>query len=221
MVYVNDTTLEVIDQRIRAASSVERAAGTVVWVDPTQLRVSVTIDGSSQAVPVKMAGQVNAVANDRVLLERYGSDWVVTEKMVDRWPADEGINLQQVAGTTVSATFATFTNSPSFPFVKRWENTRTRLSAMLSMYVTTAAAEVVAGIRFTPATGGADSEHHIVRFTLNVVSDHYTVAGEKRISGLPAGAYTAYPVWARWSGTGTLTVDDRDWLSYGAVEIGP
>lgn len=216
---LNSETISLIDQRIRAARDVDRAVGTVASVDASLLRAAVTFDGSALAVPVKMAGGVNAQAGDRVALNRYGSDWVITATFAVRWPDDQGINVQMPVGTTTSATFVGLPGSPLFMFTKRWTPTRVRIDAHMQAYSTINTTTVVLGCRFNLA--GVDTDVHVVRWYWSEAFVHTSFSGTVRHAGLVAGTYTITPVWARWSGGGTLSTNADDWLSFSVAEIGP
>lgn len=68
--------IRLVDARIESARQRWTAAGTVnERLAPN--RATVTFDGSSLAVPVKVAFHVNAQPNSRVSMLRVGSDWVI------------------------------------------------------------------------------------------------------------------------------------------------
>jgi hypothetical protein len=69
--------VKLIDARIEAARQRWTATGTLVERQ-SQSRATVTFDGSSVPVPVKVSGHVPTRADSRVMLTRFGSDWVVT-----------------------------------------------------------------------------------------------------------------------------------------------
>lgn len=65
-----------IDERIREALTTETAAATVV-TRTGNTTANVIFDGSALAVPVKVFGDVNVDAGDRVGLLRIGTDWTI------------------------------------------------------------------------------------------------------------------------------------------------
>lgn len=220
MTVINRDVVTLIDQRIAAAQRTERAVGTVVTVDSSLLRATVTFDGSALAVPVRVAGGVSVVAGDRVTLDRYGSDWVVTACFAVRWPACEGLNGASGSGTTTSGVWVRMPGDPEFAFVKRWADTRVEATVATSAYVAgSAATRMTAGVRFVPAAGGASTDAHVVQYYFNATLDHRAFSGTQLVSGLAAGVYTVQLVWARVGGSGTLTQDTGDWLSAVCREV--
>jgi hypothetical protein len=72
----NSAILDLIDGRVAAGAKRLTAVGTVVERTSQNL-CTVTLDGSSLAVPVKVLGDVNALPGRRACLVKFGSDWVV------------------------------------------------------------------------------------------------------------------------------------------------
>jgi hypothetical protein len=101
--------IDTIDARIQTQTSVDRRTGTVVTRDATGLYAQVTIDPGGTAVPVKVLRHVDVYADDRVVLEKFGGDWVVvgtwTERPTGRniiggkWYTTAGALVLAVAGT--------------------------------------------------------------------------------------------------------------------------
>lgn len=101
--------IDTIDARIATLTSTDRRTGTVVTRDTTGPYANVTIDPGSTAVPVKVLRHVDVYADDRVVLEKFGGDWVVigtwTERPTGRnivggkWYTTAGALVLAVAGT--------------------------------------------------------------------------------------------------------------------------
>lgn len=219
----NAAGIDLIDERIRAAQSKERAFGTVATVSSSALRATVTFDGSSLAVPVKVFGGVDPAAGDRVTLDRYGSDWVITGTFALRYLDQQGVNGQAPTDTTTAGLFETYAGDPSFQWTKRWDATRTRCEAHAAMYSTVNSTTVAIGMRFTNNATAVSVDQHIVHWYWTVAFEHTQCSGVVFMpaASLGAGSYTVYPLWARIGGTGVISTNSDDWYSFAATEIGP
>lgn len=216
----NDEIVALIDARVGKLIGRDKAVGTVVSVQGDALRARVVMDGSAQDMPVKVLGHAEPQAGDRVVLVLVDGAWCVIDAYAQRWPESQGLNQQLGADTTTSATFATLASTPSFTFTKRWDATRVCVRGDMQAFSTVNSTIVVIGVRFTDADAVV-TEFHIVRQYWSTAFIHTGFGGTKYCSGLVAGVYTVVPLWARWSGTGTITTNTDDWISYSAAEVGP
>ena len=217
----NDRQLEVIDDRIRRGLTKTDEVGTVVSVETTRLRAMVVFDTASNATPVKVAGHVHPMVEDRVILNRYMADWYImgVTNRIDG-PNFGNYNGIGAAGTIASATPANLPGSPTFEFTKRWDNTPTLLFLSFSAYVTTSLGSITGHLSFA-GTIYKIFDHEPA--ALNVRLDH---AHTRKIpdaaspTPIPAGVYTVNLMWSRQNGTGTVTGNDDDWVSAFALEGG-
>jgi hypothetical protein len=69
-----------VDTRIAQARSATNAVGVMVTRTTTSDAL-VIFDGSQGPIPVKISGDVTVYENDRVLMTKYGSWWVITAAM--------------------------------------------------------------------------------------------------------------------------------------------
>ena len=69
--------LGLVDARIRSNDTARTVMGTVTSDPDNTLQANVQIDGSGLSIPVKVFGNVRLLANDRVGLMRFGSEWVI------------------------------------------------------------------------------------------------------------------------------------------------
>lgn len=99
----NSALLGLIEERVRASQQVHTAMGTLSARLSGTNRVSVTFDGSSIAVPVKILGHVPAYPDDRVALQRFGGDWIV----VGAFASSGDRLIGEISSTSVSAAIGT------------------------------------------------------------------------------------------------------------------
>lgn len=91
--------VNLVDARIAAHKAKTRDVGTFVTMDSGYAMVA--FDGSSLALPCKYVAGLALVPDTRVLVELYGSDWVVTGQLSKVWPVH----------TFDFTTFVNFTNT--------------------------------------------------------------------------------------------------------------
>jgi hypothetical protein len=207
-----------VDQRIRSAQQRERAAGSCVTRDTTGPGAMVIFDGSTVAVPVKVLGNVFLRPEDRCVLDRYGSDWVVTGS----WSAlGLGESSHVVLGpspgvNTVSTTFVDLAEFGDLTFTKAYDSTFVRCGLQAGGYATVSAATGARfGVRFTPTdpTGGyTATDYNLTTVYWNDLSKHLGNYSMLRLLGIPAGEYTVTMRWRRNAGLGTINCDSSDQL---------
>lgn len=220
MSYLDDQ-LELIDQRIRLSQRKTSANGTVVTRDTTGPGCTVLHDGASVATPAKVLGSVFANVGDRVVLDLYGSDWLVTGSFTalafgEGNRAVDG--LPSATGAMSSATFVDLTEYGSFSFSKAYDNTFVRVGLTASCFTSVAGTRVAWAVRVVQTAGNTTygaTDLTMGGFVMNAATSHTSVTKFKRYLGLadggiPAGTYTVSLRWRRVSGTGTITADTND-----------
>lgn len=228
--------IQAIDDRVRSGERNVTQIGAVVerTFDDNAL---VVFDGSQGAIPVKVAGDVQAYVGDRVGLVRFGTWWVVVLSMTRRWPAESGASVPQASvGTTATVNFADTPDIVEFTFTKRWDVTRVRAFVSSSQRAVTQAAgraQVEYALRFTSPTMGVSSYTICHLYDDNTdwpLSMHKTVTGVKYLDGgtvwssttLPAGTYTVRVQWRRTpASTDTIQLDGEDWVCASCAEVSP
>ena len=215
----NADWLALIDERIRALTARSSAVGTVT-ARTSDTAVYVTFDGSNVSVPVKIFGDVNAYAGDRVGLQRFGSDWVVVGTYSRRYPTEVGFSSAGAGQTITSSTF-TAISGVSTTLTKR--DTASRLRAMWTgtAYNAGGVAVPFIGVQYVTAGSSPTTYGPYTIGTLYQSVTNGTIAGVHLASGLPAGVYTVQFMWRRASGAGTPTLTTDDWYSATVREVGP
>jgi hypothetical protein len=216
---LSEEQIRLIDQRIRAARQSDFAAGTCVTRATTGPDATVMFDGSTVPMPVKVLGTVFCQADDRVVMNRYGSDWVVTGSWAGLGLGEASVTgFGPVGGTSVTVfTFIDHAGIPGFTFTKIYDNTFVRMAVTGSAYTNVTNSSVRFGLRLTaqdPGSSYAATDYNMVHIFYNQASVHLGKSSFYRALGIPAGSYTVQLRWRRYSGTGnTLFADDSDFYS--------
>lgn len=216
--------LDIIDQRIRLAQSRSRSAGTVVSRDTTGSRAMILFDGATVATPAKVTGSTFVAQGFRCLLDRYGSDWVVTNAWAATTfgEANQAVDsLSALTGGNTSATFQDLNEFGTFTFTKFFDLTFLRVAISVGAFAGagTAAARANWAVRFTPVAGGAGytpADLSLGGILINQLATHVSYSSWRRVTNVPSGTYTVGLRWRRLSGTGTLFADTNDSF---AVEV--
>lgn len=215
----NADWLGLIDDRIRALVQRSSAVGTVS-TRPTDTALTVTFDGSTQAVPVKVFGDVDAYPGDRVGLLRFGSDWVVVGTYTRRYPSEWTMAGQGSGQSTTAGAYENISGITG-TFVKRDNATRVRASWNGTHWnggVNTA--ELYIGVKLTALSDATVyGPQTIGELYHNPTNGH--IGGFTYFTGLPAGSYTLQYMWYRAGGTGTPQLTTDDWYSATVKEVGP
>lgn len=211
----NDQMLAVVDARIRAASTVDHAVGTVNSRDTASTRAMVVFDGDNVAVPVKVLGGVDALAGDRVVLQRFGSEWVVlgsfTTGRTVRVLAASG-SLSPVTSTIADVTGATVT------FTTSRVNASYVVVAMFDFSKTATAIQFTGSVDVDGSAPNGSYQNAVFSDNANTISDRASVATCGSGTLAAVGSHTAKlrAVRTGAAGTGncnaavlTLTVIDR------------
>jgi hypothetical protein len=206
--------IALIDQRVRSLGQTTRAAGTCVDRDTTGPGGQVVFDGSTVAMPVKVLGHVYVQPGFRCVLDKYGSDWVVTGSFAGQGLGELNRVVFGSTNTTTSSTFIDFTDMGPSTFTKGYDLTLVRMAITAACFVTVAGnTSARFGMRLTPQDPG--STYTAQDYTLpllfhNNVSSHQSAYYTIRALSIPAGAYTVQMRWRRSGGTGTINVDGND-----------
>lgn len=217
MVYNNDM-LAIINQQVRAGQTAVTAMGTMVQrnLNTYDTQCVVIIDGSTQAIPVKIVGSVTAFDGDRVILNRVGSDWVVMASFVKRplGSATYG-GTSFSSGNTSSGSYGDLPGSPSVSVTKAYNDTDLRVHIVMSAFATNVGAQVRVGVSIPEQAVLAN----VGNFFYNVNNTHLTVAGIGLVPGVNAGTLTVKGQWLLSGGVGPINVDSGDWISMDVQEV--
>lgn len=217
MTTIDQQLINLIDQRIKASSSKDKAIGTCASRDSVGPGGTVLFDGSTVAMPVKVLGTVFVQPGDRCVLDRYGTEWIVTGSF-----SAFGLGEASVVGTgpsggtgsLTSATFIDLIEIPAISFTKWYDNTYTQMSLSISMRSTSGATAYAArfGLRLTPLSGqnysATDYTMNFLRFEDGTqrLSSTYLI----RALDIPAGSYSVQVRWRRQTASGTGILDSGD-----------
>jgi hypothetical protein len=212
---IDQDLIALIDQRIRAAQQMTRAAGTCVDRATTGPDANVIFDGSTVAMPVKVLGSVFLQNGDRCVLEKFGSNWVVTGS----WAAVGlgGASLNQACQTpgisTTSSTYSDVSQISGFTFTKLFDETFVRIGMTTSCFSTATSTRARFAMLLTPDDSSSTyvpTDYATTQMHFNVANQHMSAYGLTRRFDIPAGTYTCQTRWRRISGTGSISADDAD-----------
>jgi hypothetical protein len=219
-----DDEVALLDQRIRALIPMTRAWGTMQDRDRSGPGAMVQFEASSAAQPVKVLGNVHAFPPDKVILERYGSEWWVVGTASRRALGHNQLSdRMDEVGTSSSGTWVDMPGSPTITVTKLYDATQLGVYMVASGYATVASVEMNSGMRISNPAVGYDTDNSVGRFLFNDLVKHLPCIGANwTVPGVPpAGTYTCTARMRRASGTGTINLDGSDWLSMWVVEEEP
>lgn len=125
-----------------------------------------------------------------------------------------GVNMQfPGSSTTTSSSFADTATGSSVSFTKVDGASRIRVDFHATCYVTAFSGVVEFAVRIN------GTDYAVVKMNVQTTSVHKQLSGVAVISSIGAGTYTVQGRWRRVSGSGTVTVDANDWLSFAVAEI--
>ncbi len=127
-----------------------------------------------------------------------------------------GIGAAYTAGvqTTTLAAYSNVTMPATLTLAKLFTATRIKIDLHTTHYWQTA----IGTVMFAVLINGVD--YDVAQYGTNLVGDRLQVSGTAYVaSGLAAGSYSVQLAWKRVSGTGTVTIDNNDWLSLSAMEV--
>jgi hypothetical protein len=209
--------VDLIDQRVRAGQARTRMVGTCVDRDTTGPGAQVIVDGDVFAVPVKVLGHVFLQDGHRCVLDKYGSDWIVTGSFAAFGLGESTYhNVGSTPESVTSSAYVDLAQVAPKTITKRFDGTYLRMAIKATAWVaTTAGTQLRFGLRLTPTSGQAftATDYNVTFLLYNVVSQHLVNAGWARNLGIPAGDYTWQVRWRRPAGTGTPTFDTGDEIS--------
>lgn len=215
---IDQDLIRLIDQRIQSAQQKTEARGTCVSRDTTGPGADVLFDGSTVAMPVKVLGGVFLQPGNRCVLDKYGSDWVVTGS----WSAlglgeASQVGTGPVGGTggLTSGTFVDLTELAVKRFDKVYDATYVRMGVGAACVSSASSTAVRFALRFTPLDPGGGytaTDYNATFIYFNVTGTHLSAYSASRITGMPAGSYNVQLRWRRSSGAGSLTADQNDVL---------
>jgi len=210
----------IAEEAVARASTEPTAVGTIVSVQSDALLAQVVFDGSGGAIPCLVGAHVSCVDNDRVGVQKFGSEWVVMVNLGNlRWPGAAGYSGAAATGTAPVGSWSNLPGSPGFTFIKRWDTTTVRWSAHIGCYSTVLGTTIQVGITYnggsttikcgqhTFANVGGDSNN----------LDSQSFGGAKYETALAAGTYT---VAGRWqSDANVQQTSGDDWNSLEGIEV--
>jgi hypothetical protein len=211
----DENLIALVDQRLRAHQQTTQAQGTCVDRAHTGPGANVLFDGSTVAMPVKVLGTVFMQQNDRCVLTKHGSDWVVTGAWaaLGLGEASHSEFGQSPSDTTTSSSYVDCGQIGSFIFTKIYDGTYVRFATSAGCYTTATATTVHFALRLTPTdplNPYAATDHSTSFIYFNTASQHMSHYGTVRSPDVPHGGYTVQLRWRRGSGSGTLTMDAGD-----------
>lgn len=121
------------------------------------------------------------------------------------------------AGTTTSGVFVDLPGPKTATMVKKLSSTALMFSMTATSYTNIVATEVIFGINIAGPVTSLDLNMAVLFH--NSVLVHAQAAGVNSLPGVEAGTLTFTARWARLVGTGTLTQDANDWVSFSVMEI--
>jgi hypothetical protein len=215
-VSIADDTIALVDQRIRLHDKQERATGTVVSRATIGPAAAVLFDGSTTPMPVKVLGHVFCQPGDRVALDRYGSDWLITGSFSGPGFGEATAyqsGLPSPTGALTSSTYVDLVEFGTMTFTKYHDNTFIRVALDAGAYSSVAVQTLEIGARLTAQTGGAGytpTDYVIIHRFFSSATIHQPMHGAVRVTGVPAGTYTVTLRWKKISGSGNFVADQND-----------
>lgn len=209
--------VRLIDQRIEKSQRSVRKVATVVQTPTLRTDTSclVQVDGSAQPIRVLLAGIIVA-AGDRVLLDYYGDQWVVTGAIVRRELGAGTYSMAPLStGNTSSGTYGDLPTAPATTVVKMFDDTALRVEITTSSFTATIGQDVEFGV-LIPEVAFLGN---VARCFFNVANQHLPAAGIAKFTGIPAGTLTVKGQWLKAGGGGSCNVDNNDYFSMDIQEV--
>ena len=208
--------IALIDQRIRAQQATTQAVGTCVQRATTGAGADVVFDGSTVAMPVKVLGHVFLQENYRCVLQKFGSDWVVTGSWAGLALGEAWMGLDGPVGGTGTLTSASYLDITEFPpilFRKAYDNTIVRIGLSVGAFCNSTNTVVRWAVRLTPTDSSnpyTPVDYTATQVVFNVAAMHVNSTGLTRNSGIPAGEYSCQIRWRRTVGIGGTNSNESD-----------
>lgn len=211
----SEDMIALVDQRIALANKRDKAAGTVINRDTTGPGALVLFDGATTPMPVKCVGNVFCRESDRVVLDRYGSDWCITGAFVGPGFGEAFRRITYATGTVAatSTSYIDVTDFGTMVFNKIFDGTFVRIGQLWSGYANAVTTGCEFAVRFTATEGGegfTPVDYSTGRCFMNASGDHQISYGSTRATGIPAGTYTVSYRLRRYTGAGNVVSDSND-----------
>lgn len=208
------------EETVDRAKISDRNTGTVQSVDATAMTAQVRFaDGSAGSITCQVPSHVVCVANDRVAVDLYGSQWVVTATLgVLRGLGEGGVSQGASSGTAPVGSWGNLPGTPAFTFTKVWAGSRVFWQTSVGCFTTVLGSTIQFGITYN---GGSTT----------IKTGQYTFAnngGDPALdahdstwwtyeTGLAAGTYTVRLRWQSDANVQSTSADD--WVSGRGKEV--
>lgn len=217
-----EDNLDAIDERIRKAVDTGRAWGTVQSVDLTNFLCQVIMEGTTVAVPAKLFQHTWCEEQDRVALDKWGSDWFVSGVMkvtpYERTWRESSLQRDGASGSTSSSSYANMPGTPTWTVNKQFDATKLRHDFACSMYADAIDRAVHLGVQLTGITTLDVTKGHWANTDGALAGIRMFIVGWVYQTGVAAGTYTANARW-KTDGFGTITTDSDDRWSFSTREL--
>jgi hypothetical protein len=215
-VSLDASMIALIDQRIRANAQMTKAVGTCVERDPTGPGATVIFDGSTVAMPVKVLGHVFLQPGFRCVLDKYGTDWIVSGSFAAMGLGEASSSqFPATTGGLTSSTYLDINELSPLTFTKLFDRTYVRFAMTASCYLNVGTdinrvrfALRVTGVETSAAYTATDYDLNYNVCDLN--GEHISTHATSRTTTMPAGIYNVQARWRRTAGAGTLRANGDD-----------
>jgi len=213
---IDQNLLTLIDERIRQSSTSTRAVGTCVTRATTGPAADVQFDGSTVAMPVKVLGNVFIRPGDRCVLDRYGTDWLVTGSFNTLGFGESsktGNGPSGGTGALTSTTYLDLSEITPLRFDKTFDNTVVRIGFGSTMRATgTVPYAMRFGLRCTPLDGQAytPSDYVLGFIRWETANERLGSYYSMKVTDMPAGGYSCQVRWRRVTAVGSGVLDSGD-----------
>lgn len=184
----------------------------------TDPKTLATVDGDSEPLgmtPLTGAYFPNGSRVWTLRIPPSGNYIIGPVDLTDVLPSAAGTIVQNVSGTTTSASLAAYPGSPEISLVKRYPVGKSQL---LFTVIGTAFAVGGAGSSVSLGTEVDGTDFNITFFAFSSLSTRFTTAGQLLVDAV-AGPYTFPLLWRRPGGTSTITVNTDDYATFNVMEV--
>jgi hypothetical protein len=214
-------TAAIVDNATRLGLTWRLVPGTVT-ANSFPTNVFVVLDGDTQPSRAQsLIGNIGADQRVMVLIVPPQGCYIIgtTGITLEQSFLTYNVNGSIGADTTTSASYTNLGGAGlTKAFTKKFDETKIRFDFAVTAFTTVNGTVTKFGVQLL----GGGGTYDITKFVFNTV--HATATGFLLIpdalnGGDGAGTYTFQPLWLRESGTGTMTTDATDWMSYTAQEV--